>query len=129
MPYLKSRRNRVRCAALVALLAAATFPLQATQRGPDASGYILSDATVFSFTDVSAGGASVLGGADDATADLTLPFGFQFYGVEYTRICVSSNGALYFMTGPAACGGFADFANTDLSGAAGPNDLPAVFPF
>jgi hypothetical protein len=130
MRHLTSRRNLIRRAALAALLACAAVPLRATQRGPDAGGYVATDTTVFSFVDLAAaGGAGVLAGADDATADLTLPFAFQFYGVSYTRVCVSSNGALYFITTASACSGFTDFANTDLSGTAGPNDLPAVFPF
>lgn len=131
MRYLKSHRRRIRRAALITLLLCAAVPLEATLRGPDAAGYVASDATVFSFADISGsgGGASVLGGTDDATADLTLPFSFQFYGQSYTRVCVSSNGAIYFITDPSACNGFVDFANTDLTGTAGPNDLPAIFPF
>jgi hypothetical protein len=130
MRHQTSRRNGVRWAVIAALLVAIAAPLRASQRGPDAAGYVMSDAAVFSFADLStAGGASVLSGADDATADLTLPFAFQFYGLDYTRVCVSSNGALYFITTPTACSGFTDFANTDLTGTAGPNDLPAIFPF
>lgn len=117
--------------ALVALLACAAVPVQATLRGPDAAGYVGSDATVFSFADLSGpgGGASVLAGTDDAMADLTLPFSFQFYGQPYTKVCVSSNGAMYFTTNPSACTGFVDFAHTDLTATKGPNDLPAAFPF
>ena len=131
MRYLKSDRRRTRRAALIALLLCAAVSLEAARRGPDAAGYVASDATVFSFADISGpgGGAGVLGGTDDATADLTLPFSFQFYGQTYTRACVSSNGAIYFITDPSACTGFVDFANTDLTGTAGPNDLPAIFPF
>jgi hypothetical protein len=131
MRYLRLNRAAVQRASLIALLVSATIPVLATTRGPDAAGYTATDATVFSFADISGpgGGASVLGGADDATADLTLPFAFSFYGQSYTKICVSSNGALYFIADASACSGFVDFANSDLSQTSGPNDLPGIFPF
>jgi hypothetical protein len=76
-------------AGLAALLA---VPLAAIVRGPDAGGYIATDATVSSFVDVSgAGGAAVLAGTDDGVAALTLPFSFSFYNHSYSLVCVSSN--------------------------------------
>src|SRR5262245_50188794 len=104
--------------------------LMATTNGPDAGGYTGTDATVYSFVDISGGGggASVLAGTDDGTVTLTLPFAFRFYGQSYTLLCVSSNGALYFVTSDSACTGILDFANTDLSSVAPPGDLPSILP-
>jgi hypothetical protein len=50
-------------------------------------------------------------------------------GQLYSLLCVSSNGALYFVTANDACDGLLDFANTDLSAVAPPNDAAAVMPF
>jgi len=117
----------VRRAAIVGLVSAAV-PVIAAVRGPDASGYTATDATVFSFVDVSGGGASVLAGTDDGTAPLTLPFAFTFYGQPYSQVCVSSNGVVYFAPSAAACSGVNDFANIDLA-LTTPNDWPAIFPY
>jgi hypothetical protein len=117
----------VRRAAIV-LLVSAAVPVTAAVRGPDAAGYTATDATVFSFVDVSAGGASVLAGIDDGTAPLTLPFAFTFYGQSYTQMCVSSNGAIYFAPSAGSCTGVTDFANIDLA-LTTPNDWPAIFPY
>lgn len=121
----------MRRAVAVALLCAAPTLVWATTRGPDAAGYTGSDATVYSFVDISgpSGGASVLSGTDDSTAVLTLPFTFQFYGQPYTLACVSSNGAIYFVPGAAQCGGLIDFNNIDLATTASPGDFPAAFPW
>ena len=118
-----------RAARVVSLLAAVTIGLGAT-KGPDAGGYSATDATVFSLVDITgaSGGASVLSGTDDGIVALTLPFPFRFYGVPYTIVCASTNGALYFVGAAAACNGFSDFANVDLTSATTPNDLPAALP-
>src|SRR5579872_6807198 len=102
----------LRLAMLGFLLAFASNFGWSTNRGPDSGSYTATDSTVYSFVDISgaAGGASVLAGTDDGTAVLNLPFPFQFYGQTYTMACVGSNGALYFITSAAACGGFNDFA-------------------
>ncbi len=120
-----------RPARLTLTLAIAAGLGQAVTKGPDTGGYSGTDATVFSFTDISGagGGAGVLAGIDDGTAVLTLPFAFRFYGQSYTLACVSSNGALYFISAASACNGLVDFANTDLTVAPPPGDLPAVLPF
>jgi hypothetical protein len=104
--------------------------LLATTKGPDTGGYSGTDATVYSFVDISggSGGASILAGVDDGTATLTMPFAFQFYGKSYNLVCVSSNGAVYFVTSDAACTSLNDFANTDLSVVGPPSDHPAVLP-
>ena len=123
--------RRVRLALLLALFSFVPKSGLGATRGPDAGGYTATDATVYSFVDlVGAGGAaSILAGTDDGTAVLTLPFAFRFYGVDYTQVCVSSNGAIYFITSPSACAGINDFANVDLSSTMPPGDLPALYPF
>src|SRR5579859_8290416 len=102
--------------------------MSAATKGPDTGGYSATDATVYSFVDISGpgGGTSVLANVDDDTAALTMPFSFTFYGTSYTIICASSNGALYFVPNATACANVAvanDAFNTDLSVAGTPNDL------
>jgi len=113
------------------ILASATVGWTSTTRGPDGGGYTATDSAVYSFVDISAGGSgiSVLSGTDDGGVPLTLPFPFQFYGQSYSMVCVSSNGALYFIASAAACGNANDFANADLTVAPPPNDSPALLPF
>ncbi|HXE64435.1 MAG TPA: cohesin domain-containing protein [Bryobacteraceae bacterium] len=126
---VNSRATRRPLAILSVFLFAAS--VWGATKGPDAEGYTASDQTVFSYFDLSGagGGTAILAGTDDGTAFLTLPFSFQFYGVSYTGICVSSNGAAYFTPDAATCSSIVDFANVDLSSAATPSDLPAVLPF
>jgi hypothetical protein len=121
----------VRRSARLVLLTIVAVASSAATKGPDAGGYTASDAVVYSLVDISGtgGGASVLGGIDDGVAALTLPFSFQFYGHAYTSVCASANGALYFVDAASACSGFNDFANTDLTSTATPNDLAAALPF
>jgi hypothetical protein len=94
-----------------------------------AGGYTATNATTYSFVDISQTGASVLSGTDDGTAPLTIPFVFQFYGEPYTMVCVSSNGILYFIASSSACSGLVDFVNTDITANPTPGNLPAVMPF
>jgi uncharacterized protein (TIGR03437 family) len=116
-----------------AVLAAIFFSLTAlwgASKGPDAAGYVGTDATAYSFIDIATagGGASVLANTDDGTAVVTMPFAFQFYGQTYTTVCVSSNGLLTFVANASACGGAPDFANTDLTVAGPPGDSAAILP-
>ena len=124
---------RLRAASLGLLCLSFTAPAFAdVTKGPDKGGYSGTDVAVFSFIDVAAlGGAGVLSGIDDGTAALTLPFNFKFYGQSYSIVCVSANGALYFVPTPAACNGINDFANADPTNAAPPpgQDFASVFPF
>ncbi len=114
------------------LLAAAALalPAMATVIGPDGGGYTGTDQAAFSFIDISGagGGTSVLAGVDDGTVALTLPFSFTFYGTAYTQVCVSSNGAIYFVTNASTCSTVNDFANIDVNGASPAPDLPALYP-
>lgn len=109
--------------------AALSSTLVATSIGPSPGGYKATDATPYSFIDVStSGGARVLTSTDDGVAALALPFGFTFFGTTYTSLCASTNGAAYFSTMPGACTPVADFANTDLSSTPAPGDRPSIFP-
>jgi hypothetical protein len=102
----------------------------AATKGPDGGGYTATDSVVYSLVDAAGtGGASVLAGVDDGVVPLVIPFPFRFYGVAYSVVCVSSNGALYFVGAATACSGFNDFGNVDTTAAPAPNDLPAAFPF
>jgi len=105
--------------------------VHAAVKGPDAGGYVATDATVYSFIDVSgaSGGASVLAGTDDGVVALTLPFAFTFYGQSYTTVCASTNGALYFVAAASACANVLDFAHTDVTSTTTVNDWAAVLPF
>jgi len=129
MYHLTAVRTRRRTAALTLAIVMSLASPRAATRGPDAAGYTASDATVFSFIDVAAaGGASILADTDDATAVLTLPFAFPFYGEARTLLCVSSNGAVYFVGAVDDCAGIVDFANTDLSTTVAPGDRAGLFP-
>jgi len=130
---MRSLGTKLGISGALALLSLAMLPAvgRAAVQGPDNGGYKGTDVTGFSFVDLTGGGGtSVLAGIDDGTTALTLPagFSFKFYGQSYTVVCASSNGALYFVASAAACSGFNDFANTDLTNAGPPNDLPAVLP-
>ena len=120
-----------RVVGLAAALACGSALLWAATKGPDAGNYTATDEAIYSFADISgsSGGSGILSGTDDGTAVLTLPFPVRFYGQVYDLACVSTNGALYFVTAAAACSGYdGDFANTDLTVAPVPNDTPALLP-
>lgn len=123
----RGQARRIAWAALCVVLAARAGG--ATTKGPDAAGYVATDSTVYSFVDIAgaSGGASVLADADDGMTALTLPFAFPFYGQAYTIVCVSSNGALYFVGDAAGCT-FNDFANVDITAVVPPGDRPALMP-
>jgi hypothetical protein len=113
---------------------ASSTGMAATTKGPDNGGYTGTDETLFSFVDLAgAGAAGVLTGSDDGTAVLTLPFPFTFYGTTYSHVCVSTNGAMYFIgdapSDLAQCNAVNDFANRDLTSTTPPGDRPGVFPF
>ena len=132
MRTLNMNTNRMRIAASsLFLLSFVTAATAAITKGPDAGGYTATDNVVFSFADISGagGGTSVLATVDDGVAALNLPFAFNFYGSNYTTICASTNGILYFVTNATQCSGFTDFANADISANPTINDLPAVLPF
>ncbi len=127
----KANIRTIKLLALAAVLLS-TSTLGATDKGPDAALYIATNNTVYSFIDLVGGGgsASVLANTDDGVALLTLPFSFQYYGNNYTLICVSSNGLITFVTSATACSSATvDFANTDLTSSATPGDAPTLVPY
>jgi hypothetical protein len=69
--------------------------------GPDAFGYTYGDSNDIdgpdlAYEDISSSGTLIVSGDDSATTT-ALPFTFQFYGVSYTSIAVSTNGLLNFL--------------------------------
>jgi hypothetical protein len=75
------------------------------------------------FVDISATGTleGTTSGCDDCTADIALPFGFNFFGATYNDVWISSNGNLQFGTSPNAA-----YTNDNPPSAAGPNN--AIYP-
>jgi uncharacterized protein (TIGR03437 family) len=117
-----------------ALILVATGSALARTTPADSGGYTATDTLVYSFIDISGpgGGTSILAGTDDATLPINLPFTFKLYGTNYTMVCASSNGALYFVASAGACtaiGTADDFASTDLTVAGPPTDPTAALPF
>lgn len=90
----------------------------------DAFGYTASSTVMFSYLDVSSTGTAVLANTDDGTVNLTLPFGFRFYGTTYTSLCVSSNGLITFGGCPTD-----DMSTRDLTAQPTPGNLPVIAPF
>ncbi|MGI8874023.1 MAG: GDSL-type esterase/lipase family protein [Egibacteraceae bacterium] len=72
--------------------------VQAQAIGPDAFGYT-ADEVDFTFEDISQTGTRFLDSDDDETQELTLPFGFDFYGTTYNSVFASTNGLLTFRGG------------------------------
>jgi hypothetical protein len=132
---IRLTRNAPRgLAVVIAMALAGLLPpaAPAATKGPDAANYTATDATVYSFVDISGGGGgtSVLSGTDDGMAALNLPFSFTFYGQAYSFVCASTNGVLYFVANANACASLPnDFANADLSVSGAPDGTPAVMPF
>jgi hypothetical protein len=94
--------------------------------GPDAFGYRWIDSDepagpTFNWIDISTTGTSVTL-SDDGETNLTLPFTFDFYGVPYTAIRLSSNGSFWF-----ASTGDMPFTNASIPTAAAPNAIIAPF--
>ena len=95
----------------VLLAAMASGPFAVAQRGPveseDAYGYVLQRSPAAScpvqWVDLASGTPLTLVAAgaepanDDGAAELDLTLPFSFYGVEYSRLSVSSNGYLAFL--------------------------------
>src|SRR6266545_1999027 len=69
----------------------------------DGSGAFVATSTLLSLT------------GDDATARVTLPFGFRFYGQTFTSAFVSTNGLVSFPAASTA------FGNTSIPSTAAPN--------
>jgi len=94
--------------------------------GPDTYGYTWRDSNevggpTYGWIDITASGASLGLGDDDASPAIPLPFSFSFYGEEKPSVYVGSNGYLSFDPAPTA------YYNlpTPLSGS--PDDFVAPF--
>ena len=72
-----------------------------TNGGPDTFGYTYKDSTesggpIYDWVDISASGTPVYLSDDDGDGPFSIGFVFNFYGNDYTRVYVSSNGYLSF---------------------------------
>ena len=105
---------------LMGLVVAAVAP--AVDIGPDAYGYKATNKVTYSFLNIVGSGSRVLAGTDDGKATLDLGFSFQFYGVLYKSVCVSTNGLITM----GACGTGDDFANGDMTAASPSDNQPAI---
>ncbi len=114
--------KRVTAIAAILLIVAGFFT--APLRAADNFGYTATGNVAYSYVDVSTTGTAVLANADDATALLTLPFGFRFYGVTYTSLCASTNGLIAFGGCPTG-----DITNLDLTVQSPTGNLPLIAPF
>ncbi|MFM7120640.1 MAG: S8 family serine peptidase, partial [Gammaproteobacteria bacterium] len=95
-----------------------TLPVEATTLPPPPP-YVCS-AQPYSWVDMTGGTVLALG--DDASAAVSLPFAFPFYGAPRTSVLVSSNGFIQFVEGPAN-----EYQNSALPGTALPNGIIAAF--
>ena len=78
--------------------------------GPDNYGYQWRDSdeggVSYDWTDISGTGTSLTFGDDTVSSPVNLGFNFNFYGVDYSQVYVSSNGFLSFSsTGNGCCSG------------------------
>ncbi len=73
------------------------------------------------YSAVATGGTAVLAGADDDYATVTIPFNFNFYGVNYTSVNICSNGFINFGT-PAT-----DYSSVSLPSSSAPEGIIALF--
>jgi MYXO-CTERM domain-containing protein len=81
---------------------------EAAVGGPDAAGYTFfdqDDGSAFAYFDISATG-TLLASGDDVTGTVALPVPFEFYGVTYNDLAVSSNGFITDLPGATS-----DFSN------------------
>lgn len=94
--------------------------------GPDAFGYTWKDSNepdgpAFSWFEINGIGSNTGLSMDDQTVGLALPFTFNFYGVDYTSVTVSSNGNVHFGTANSY------YYNQCLPDANGPSAMIAPF--
>lgn len=100
--------------------------------GPDIFGYEWIDSDepggpAFSWFDISGIGTQITswttGTGDDGTANVNLPFGFNYYGTIYNQIKVCTNGWISFNVATASTA----YSNTSIPSAPEPN--AAIYPF
>ncbi|MGA9829470.1 MAG: hypothetical protein WBQ57_14205 [Rhodanobacteraceae bacterium] len=103
--------------------ATATESPNSTWTGADElPGYAPTTGDSSGFIDIS-GTGTPLGLTDDGSANVTMPFSFNFYGVTSNALCINNNGFVLFDS-TVACTGF--FSNTSLPGSF---SSPGLFPF
>jgi hypothetical protein len=88
---------------ILVVLAMTASPVFALSGGPDSFGYYFSDSTepggpTFNFEDISTTGTSLTLSDDQTSSAIPLSFSFEFYGVSYTDVYISSNGFLTFLS-------------------------------
>lgn len=107
----RTARAVARAAAVLAIGAAllAAAGAEARTVGPDSAGYSASDATTYTFQDISTTGTRVLVDVDDQVVNAPIGFTFNFYGGAYTGATLSSNGVISFG------GGTSQYSNYDLT--------------
>ena len=89
------------------LAAMAVSGIQATwavSGGPDTFGYTYMDSKelegpIYAFEDISGSGTPVVLADDEVSGAVALGFDFEFYGIEYSEIYISSNGFLTVLDG------------------------------
>ncbi len=95
---------------LLVFAASAALTLSAATIGPDSFGYTATDnSSQVNYASIAGSGTVVLNGTDDSAVQVALGFTFNFYGVDYTQIFLSTNGLMTFG------GGNATFTNQNLS--------------
>jgi len=108
---------------IVSILGAYSI-VNAATGGPDAYGYCYMDdgepALTYSWVDITGTGTALVFGDDDC-APFPIGFTFDYYGVSYTNVNISSNGLLNFGT----C--WWDYGNQSLPYATQPEPIIAVF--
>ncbi len=100
-----SINNIKRSSFILFVLLLATFIAGPTQQvsatdfpGPDAFGYV-GTTVPFNLRDVSATGTNVPLSDDEVSGAIQIPFLFNFYGIVYTQLFISSNGFIKFTGG------------------------------
>jgi hypothetical protein len=89
---------------LAALAAVGTSSSQASFGGPDGFGYTFRDSAeldgpVYDFEDISTTGTALTLTDDDMSAAIDIGFSFNYYGIDYSEVYVSSNGFLTVLAG------------------------------
>jgi len=67
--------------------------------GPDEYGYTAWEID-FNLRDISSSGTFVSLSDDQVSGAISIPFPFNFYGIDYTQLYISSNGFVTFTAGP-----------------------------
>ncbi|NND81780.1 MAG: hypothetical protein HKN50_05055 [Gammaproteobacteria bacterium] len=108
---------------LLAVLLTATGAAIADTGGPDAFGYTFTDSNepdgpAYDFEDISLTGSPVVLADDQVSAPIAIGFPFEFYGMPYDFVHISSNGFLSMLDGqPSGCCSGVSIPNTNFPNA------------